>query len=121
MDEISVRAITIGVAIFVTMVITSIVIFEFTHIREIYKSVGETNVSFESRLEELNKYKDKVNEFNGLDVKNTIEKYRMNPSIEVCINNNCTDAYIEKTQYSIKYKSELIPTQKGYKINFVAE
>ncbi|MDD2627416.1 MAG: hypothetical protein PHR25_02630 [Clostridia bacterium] len=122
MDEISTRAIIIGVAIFVTMFITTVVILEFTHIREIYKNVGETDVSLESKLDELNKYKDSINEFNGLDVRNTVEKYKNNKTIEVCINNGggyiCSDINISESQYTDIYTSELISISKGIRILF---
>ena len=70
MDEIATKSIIIGVSIFITLVIVTILIFEFTQIRSIYKTTAETNVSFEDRLDEFDKYRNSTNYFNGLDVKN---------------------------------------------------
>lgn len=127
MDEIAVKALIIGVGIFITIVITTVVIAEFFQINQIYKSVGETDVSFESQFNELDKFNDSTNEFNGLDVKNYIKKYENNESIEVCVNGVCEDINIHSicdkesnlSGCSDPYRAELEKTNKGYRIIFL--
>ena len=52
-DEISTKAIIIGISIFITMFILTVIIFEFNEIQNVYKQVAETDISFEERLDEL--------------------------------------------------------------------
>lgn len=126
MDEIAVKTLIIGVGIFVTILITTVIIGEFFQINQIYKSVGETDVSFESRFNELDKFNDSTNEFNGLDVRNYIKKYEDNASIDVCVNDVCEDINIDNicnkesnlNGCSEMYSSKLEKTTKGYKIVF---
>ena len=123
MDDISIKALIIGVSIFVTMLITTVVLFEFQQISNIYKGVAETDITFESRLDELNKYDDSNNEFYGLDVLNTVEKYRHEDTINVCLGEEtwglCKDVITDAdVAFDSKYTSKLEKTNKGYSIIF---
>lgn len=126
MDELAVKALIIGISIFVTLIITTVVITEFFQIGQIYKSVGETDVSFESQFDEFNKFNDATNEFNGLDVKNYINKYKNDDRIDVCVDDECEDIELEDicdTETNIsgcsdQYSASLEQTDRGYKINF---
>lgn len=133
MDEIAVKALLIGVGVFITILITTVIIAEFFEIRQIYASVAETDISFESKFDELDKFKDPTNEFSGLDVKNYVKKYENNDRIYVCIDEKCEDD-IRGTDYlkqicdrdidgGIKncsdiYRSTFEETNVGYKITF---
>jgi len=86
MDEIASKAVIIGVSIFVTLLIVTVLIFEFTQIKDLYRASAETDITFEARLDEFDKYRDSNNIFYGLDVRNTIEKYKNDPTVKVCIN-----------------------------------
>lgn len=127
MDELGIKALIIGVGIFVTVLITTVLIAEFFQINQIYKSVGETNVSFESNFNELDKFNDSTNEFNGLDVKNYIKKYENNPTVEVCVDDVCGDIDLNRicnrevniSGCSDRYTASLEKTNKGYKIVFL--
>ena len=110
MDEIATRAIIIGISIFITLIIVTVVIFEFSQIQKVYKVTAETDVTFEERLNEFDKYKDSNNDFRGLDVKNTISKYEYDDSVEVCVQEaalKCSDIIIEESDYNKKYSASL--------------
>lgn len=124
MDEIVTKALIIGVSIFVTLLIVTVLIFEFTQIRDIYKVTAETNITFEERLDEFNKYRDSSNYFNGLDVKNTIEKYRNDKTVDVCLEEDevitCGDTFtVSQSDYNKEYKSYM--TENGIKFQIVFE
>lgn len=124
MDEIATKAIIIGVSIFVTLIIITVIIFEYEQISSIYENVEKTDVSFESKLDELDKYRDSNNEFNGLDVRNTIKKYEKNNSIDICIESTpedtCNDNInIDSLDYSAKYYSEFTENSNKYIITFI--
>lgn len=126
MDEIVTKAIIIGVSIFVTLLIVTVLIFEFTQISSVYKVTAETNITFEERLSEFDKYRDSTNYFNGLDVKNTIQKYKNDKSVDVCIDEggtiNCSDSIIiNKSDYKEPYKSRMDEEGIKYKIIFKKE
>lgn len=122
MDEIATKALIIGVSIFVTLIIITVVIFEFTQIKEIYKGVGETDISFEERLDEFDKYRDSNNVFLGLDVKNTLEKYKNNNVVDVCVEQGgidvCEDVTINEQDYNKQYVSTFEEIGSKYKITF---
>lgn len=123
MDEIATKAIIIGVSIFVTLIIVTVLVFEFTQIRNLYKVTAETDITFEERLDEFDKYRDSNNYFNGLDVNNTIKKYKKDPTVDVCITEedveNCSDDLIISTEnYKKKYIVNMTEDNAKYKIVF---
>ena len=123
MDEIGTRAVIIGVGILVTLIIVTVVIFEFTEIQRAYRITAETDISFEERLDELDKYRDSNNDFTGLDVKNTVAKYKENKLIEVCLQDGtlrCSDINIDTRDYNKKYKSNLEQINNISRIIFTA-
>lgn len=124
MDEIATKAIIIGVSVFITLVIVTVLILEFTQIQDIYKITAESNVSFESKIDEFNKYRDSNNIFNGLDVNNTIKKYKEDKTVDVCIemdenNVNCGDTLaINSNEYTKKFIARLDESSAKFKIIF---
>ena len=123
MEEIGVKTIVIAVSIFITLIILTILILEFSHISEIYKNVGETNVSFEAKFDELDKFRDSNNTFTSLDVINYIKKYEEDKSVQVCVKSSCNDTNNismlsdYETRYN-EYYAILETTNEGYKIVF---
>lgn len=117
MDEIGSKALLLGVGIFVTLIIVTVIVLEFFQIEQIYKNVGEVDISFESQFDELNKFRDN-NIFNGLDVKNYIKKYADNKSIEVCLQSMCSDIDINSINYATEYTANLEEIPTGYRIIF---
>ena len=126
MDEIVTKALIIGVSIFITLIIVTVLILEFTQIKDIYRITAESNITFEQRLDEFDKYRDSSNYFNGLDVKNTIEKYRNDKSVEVCIDEDgtidCSDTItVPRENYNKEYKSYMIEDGNVFQIVFENE
>ena len=122
MDELSTKAVIIGVSIFVTITILTVVLLEFTQISDIYEHVGETNITFEERLDEFDKYRDKNNVFSGIDVLNTLSKYKNNALVDVCVNEaslKCNDEVtIGEEYYGNKFNATLIENGNKYIIKF---
>jgi len=122
-DEIATKSIIIGVSIFVTMMIATVVLFEFSVIADIYESTGETDITFEEKMDEFNKYKDMNNEFNGLDVRNTVAKYKNNGLVDVCIGElspTCNDSItISENEYKDMYSPRFTQVNGRYLITFI--
>lgn len=123
MDEISTKAIIIGVSIFVTLIILTVIVFEFQQIQSVYKQVGQTNISFEEQLDEFDKYRDSNNLFTGLDIRNTVKKYANNKAVDVCMTSIageiCNDSIqIENLDYKKGYSSRVDETTNIFKIIF---
>lgn len=123
MDEIAIKSVVIGVSIFVTLLIFTVIIFEYAEITNLYKQTGEINTTFEKQMDEFNKYKDENNEFVGLDVENAVKKYKEDSTVDVCVgevDQKCNDEItINKSGYKEKYKSKFIDNNGMYKIVFI--
>ena len=123
MDEIASKAIIIGVSIFVTLIIITVLIFEFTQIKDIYRVTAETDVTFEAKLNEFDKYRDSNNYFNGLDVKNTIEKYKNDDTVDVCIKlgeeTTCNDYVCEDIGGINKCRNTIIIPESDYTKQYI--
>ena len=126
MDELATKALIVGVSIMVTLIIVTVVIFEFTEIKKVYKGTAEANITFESRLDEFDKYRDSSNIFTGLDVKNTIAKYVDDNLVDVCLQVQpdelvCSDIQISKEQYNKEYSCDFQTSSNKYTIIFTAK
>jgi len=127
LDEISVKAIVVSVSIFVTLLILTLIVLEFTHISDIYANAAESEIAFEDKFDELDKFRDSNNIFTTLDVRNYVKKYATDKTIEVCIESVCYDENTNvdeipqlndyETVYN-EYTAELVDTKKGYRIVF---
>lgn len=74
MDSSANIAITIATGLFVTIMITSGVLFTLSQIQNIYAEVYDTDINIQNRFDEYDAY---VNtQKTGIDVINTIKKYR---------------------------------------------
>ena len=85
MDEITSKALTIGVAVFITIAITSGLLMVIDQIKEIYGQVYETDISLQSSFSEFDAY-DNVPK-TGIDVINAIKKYENDPGVIVQLSN----------------------------------
>ena len=122
MDEISTRAIIIGVSIFVTLIIVTVIIFEFSQIQKVYKVTAETDITFEERLDEFDKYRDSNNDLTGIDLRNTVAKYNDDETVEVCVQEEtlkCSDIEVDASDYNRKYSSRLEEINNKYRIIFI--
>ena len=123
MDEIGTKAIIIGVSIFVTLLILTVIILEYEQIQNLYRFAGEADISFEQKLDEFDKYRDSNNQFTGLDVRNTLKKYSADKSVSVCISNGageiCDDGInVDGLDYKEKYMASLVEQTNRFKIIF---
>lgn len=80
------KALLIGVGVFITLSITSIVIVIFGQVKDVYKQVYNTNISLKDRFGEFDKYNGSI--MSGMDMYNTYKKYRNNPDVEVLYENS---------------------------------
>ena len=75
MDFISNKAISIGVGVLITIIVTSAVIFTVTQVVSIYSKVYNTDTSIKGKYDEFDKFKEGNREFTELEVYNFIKKY----------------------------------------------
>lgn len=84
MDDLSVRAVIIGVNIFVTMTIVSLLILMFFQMGEIYGLVASTDTSIYNRFDDIYSiYEGKIE--SGIGLLNTIKKFEENPDNNIVI------------------------------------
>lgn len=74
------KAIVIGVAIFITISITSGIMYTISKIRDIYKEVYETDTAISNRFSEFDAYDNSTK--TGLEVINTVNKYKGNSNVK---------------------------------------
>lgn len=128
MDFISSKAISIGVGVLITIIVTSAVIFTITQVIDIYSKVYNTDTSIKGKYDEFDKFEDGKREFTELEVYNFIKKYygkdfdnTSNPKDERVEKVTLTISFSElkytvehKTEnMSRKWKSELDRTNEG--------
>lgn len=110
MDEISTKAINIGVAVFITIIIISGVFFVINQIKTIYGQVYETDISIQNSFSEFDQYDNTVK--TGIDVINAAKKYVENPLVIVRIgatqiNEKSATFYTKYSSYNVKNLTEL--------------
>lgn len=86
------KALLIGVGLFVTIVITSGVIFTVNKARNVYKRVYETNTQIEANFDEYDAYEN--SEKTSLDMLNTAKKYRDSDTVFVVETKGNLENYI---------------------------
>lgn len=92
MNYMSNKALLIGVGLFVTIVITSGVIFTVNQARNVYKRVYETNTQIEANFDEYDAYEN--SEKTSLDMLNTAKKYRDSDTVFVVETKGNLESYI---------------------------
>lgn len=101
MDEISNKAISIGVAVFITIAIVSGVFYVINQMKVIYGQVYETDISIQSSFSEFEAYEN--TEKSGIEVLNAVKKYLDNPLVKVYIDNRqVTKNHAFYTNYTSK-------------------
>lgn len=83
MDTPANKALTIAVAIFITIMITSGVFFSIGQMQSIYSQVYETDISIQNRFSEYEAFDN--TEKTGIDLMNTAKKYRDSDVVTVRI------------------------------------
>lgn len=116
MENSTSKAIMIGVGIFVTVAITSGILFSINQMKDIYSKVYETDTSITSRFSEYDAFDGTT--VTGVDVINAISKYKdlvsVNTSIPVrteYINDKKFEEAINDF-YTYKFSSELVINQE---------
>ena len=131
MDNVTNKAIIIAVGIFVTITITSGILFIINEMRNIYSDVYKTDISINSRFSEFDAYDE--TEKTGLEVTNTFCKYKNDPKVIVQLSTNPPgytgvgdlgdwltnkDDRLEDGFYSLIYKSSLVINDDSVTIIF---
>lgn len=80
MEEMSSKAINIGVALFITIIIISGVFYVINQVKTIYGQVYETNTSIQDRFSEFDQFDNTKK--TGIDVLNAVKKYRNNSLVK---------------------------------------
>ena len=83
MDSSANKALTIATAVFVTIIITSGVLFSISQMKNIYEQVYETDISIQNRFSEYEAYDGTTK--TGIDVINAAKKYRDSNLVEVYV------------------------------------
>lgn len=117
MENSTSKAIMIGVGIFVTVAITSGILFSINQMKDIYSKVYETDTSITSRFSEYDAFDGTT--VTGVDVINAISKYKdlvsvVNTSIPVRTE-YLNDKKFEEAMnefYTYKFSSELVINQE---------
>lgn len=125
MDDITTRAIVIGVSIFVTLTIVTLVITMFFQMQEIYGIVATTDTSIYSAFDDIYAmYYGRT--MSGLGLLNTIKRYEDRTDIDVVVvypGSSDIKSYIESanasgTQTPLResvYLKSLMEQNNGYK------
>lgn len=106
MDEISNKALLIGVGLFVTIIITSGVLYTLGEMKEIYSQVYETNISLQDMFSEYDEYDNTLK--TGIDILNTAKKYKDNNLVQIFINNQSIDKNNYINTYDTQEEFEVI-------------
>lgn len=83
MDLAANKALTIATAVFITIIITSGVLFSIGQMQSIYSQVYETDISIQNRFGEYESYDN--TEKTGIDVMNVAKKYRDSDLVNIYI------------------------------------
>lgn len=104
MDEISNKALLIGVGLFVTIIITSGVLYTLGEMKNIYSQVYETNISLQDVFSEYEQYDNTTK--TGIDVLNTMKKYKENNSVIIYVGNTSYENVDKKNNYIQQKKDQ---------------
>lgn len=126
MDSLVNKPFLIGVAIFITLAITSGIIVVFNSVYEIYQKVYTTDVSINSRFGDYAMYDNTV--MSGLQLYNTVKKYNGNIYVEIYVDGkkaeyDSTEDYVilnSNSQDTIKY-SNTDDIKIMYKVSYIQE
>ena len=117
MDDLGVRAVVIGVNIFVTLTIISLVIIMFFQMGEIYGMVANTDTSIYNKFDDVySMYNGKVE--SGIGLLNTLKKFEENPDKYIIIEYpGCVDVRMYVASNQIREAVYLKSLMSGKEIN----
>lgn len=93
MSALSNKAIIIAVGLFVTIAITSGILYTVSQIKNIYKGVYETDISITRGFDEYDKYDNTV--LTGIDMLNAANKYVNSPMVTVKENDTVLNTAVQ--------------------------
>lgn len=114
MDLAANKALTIATAVFITIIITSAVLFSISQMQNIYEQVYETDTNIQNRFTEYDSFDNTTK--TGIDVKNTAKKYRNSNLVEVYLGSrrintneeiNLLDSRLGDNPGEVLYKSSM--------------
>lgn len=110
MDESANKALVIGTAIFVTILITSGVFYTIAQMQNVYSAVYNTDTAIQNRFDEFDAYENTTK--TGIEVVNALNKYLNNNLVEIRIQglNIGSDIIVNKNEEIIKTLEESINT-----------
>ena len=115
MENSTSKAIMIGVGIFVTVAITSGILFSINQMKDIYSKVYETDTSMTSRFSEYDAFDNTI--VTGVDVINAINKYKLeSEGGKVILSGISTEA--SENFYSSTFKASITGEGDNIKITF---
>lgn len=94
MDDSATKAIQIAVGVFITIIITTGVIYVINNIKDVYGGVYKTNVGLQDEFYEFDEYEN--TEKTGIDLLNTVKKYLDSNIVKVHLNTDNNNDYINR-------------------------
>lgn len=86
MDNSANKALTIGVAVFITIMITSAILFILGRMQEVYSRVYETDISIQNQFDEYDAFDSTTK--TGIEVYNAVKKYVGNQFVTITFKGN---------------------------------
>lgn len=81
METLSMKALMIAVGVFISLAVTSAILFTLNQITQVYQGVYTTDISIQKEFTEFAMYNETV--MTGLEMCNTAKKYKDKPNINV--------------------------------------
>ncbi len=80
------KALTIGVAVFITIMITSAILFILGRMQDVYSKVYETDISIQNQFDEFDSFDNTTK--TGIETLNAIKEYINNPYVTIKFKTN---------------------------------
>lgn len=101
MDNSANKALTIGVAVFITIMITSTILFILGRMQEVYSRVYETDISIQNQFDEYDAFDSTTK--TGIEVYNAVKKYVGNQFVTITFKGNLI---LEKGEFNSSKMSD---------------
>ena len=101
MDNSANKALTIGVAVFITLMITSAILFILGRMQEVYSRVYETDISIQNQFDEYDAFDSTTK--TGIEVYNAVKKYVGNQFVTITFKGNLI---LEKGEFNSSKMSD---------------
>lgn len=114
MDNTTNKAITIAVGVFITIIITTGVLYVISNIKTIYSTVYRTDVGLQNEFYQFDEFENASK--TGIDLLNAVKKYLNDNLVEIYIegNNEIQNRYDEKTKDGSSLYKEYLSYRQNY-------